>query len=160
MILTVSRKVLEKEIEKTIRDAAGGYGGYGGSSQLYGRYDEDGNIYEFFIHTDMGNSFVAGEGIVPLFVQKWFDPLENEYLEEWFEQEKENNDDLKKNNGIENLTYEDFQELYQLYPNLLDKLYVEWAEIALNNYLPEMIKDAIRRLEEEREEIKIFLIDE
>lgn len=158
MEVKVNKKGLEKQIEKTIRDAAGGYGGYGGSSQLYGRYDEDGNIYEFFIHTDMGNSFVAGEGIVPLFVQKWFDPLENEYLEEWFEQEKENNDDLKKINGIENLTYEDFQELY---PNLLDKLYVEWSEIALNNYLPEMINDAIRRLEEEREyeEIKIFLID-
>lgn len=158
MEVKVNKKELEKQIEKTIRDAAGGYGGYGGNSQLYGRYDEDGNIYEFFIHTDMGNSFVAGEGIVPLFVQKWFDPLENEYLKEWFEQEKENNDDLKKINGIENLTYEDFQELY---PNLLDKLYVEWSEIALNNYLPEMINDAIRRLEEEREyeEIKIFLID-
>lgn len=82
MILTVSRKVLEKEIEKTIRDAAGGYGGYGGSSQLYGRYDEDGNIYDFFIHTDMGNSFVAGEGIVPLFTQEWFDPLDSEYLDD------------------------------------------------------------------------------
>lgn len=167
MTIKIDRDQLEQKIKETIRRAEGWCSqGGSGECQLYGKYDKEGNIYDFFIADFAGhNSWIEGDNIVCLFVQKWFDWNENEHLGEWLENEldeisgdnrtreafirwlKENdyyNEDYDENKNIQ-YNWDHFQEFNE---EKWDEYMENWREIWLDIYGDEMVREAMRSIVE------------
>mgnify|MGYP001407074606 CR=1 FL=1 len=155
------KKIFKKAGEWT---ASQGYG----EVQLYARFNpETGYVEEFFDRSFCGNStWIEGENIVQVWVEKWFYPLENEDLKEWLTNEFYDNhklfNEFKKKykeefdielDGIEDDSWE-YWEFQKIFPDEWDELINKWEDELLDFMADEIeyndnFKNLLNNLEQE-----------
>lgn len=138
----IDRDELIDAIRDTIHKSAG-FQRHGGEIQLYGELD--GLVVTGFQTVTFAghNSWQEGENIIHLYTCKWFDPLEHEDLDEWFENEPEARE------------FESWDDFRTAHPGKWEGMLDEWRDLWLEVNTDDMIYEAIEDLEEDSEiEIK------
>ena len=163
--IKIDRDRLMEEIKKVIERAEGWEStGGSGECQLYGKYDDEGYVYDFFVADFAGhNSWIQGENIICLFVQRWFNWHDHEHLGEWLEGELDRDPETRvkfiewlKENDCYNDERGDNRNIYYNWDKFEEfdeekwSEYMErWREVWMDVRGWEMIQDELKAIAED-----------